>query len=402
MTKKQVLKYRVPDDWFVYDAAALMSLHGEAQAAVAGLTEAPFRRTWLESSGEQRVRAEVAGTCRLGGLTLTEAEIDRAMSDADGGDTATRAELRARAAARTYRWIGALPGEMRVDAGLLSGVHRRLTAGAGGDPGAPGNLRIKNEQVFFGNPLQRGAKGGRECHEALAGVLNALASSREAQSPLVRSFAFHYHVTSIHPFAEANGRTARALETILRQAAGLGGHHFVSMADYYFGEQKAYLDALSAARRAGHDLTPFLDFALRGLTLQCRRLSRQVREHIAVALFEDTATRLFAPLRTGKRQAMAERQVQMLRILIDERRMAVRELYGRLRSGYANLRNPWKAFMRDTSDLLEVGAVRPGEPGEPELVLNLAWPSEIGEAEFFGHYTQTPRSGAALSGLHIL
>ncbi len=55
---------------------------------------------------------------------------------------------------------------------------------------------------------------------------------------------------------------------------------FIPMSDYYYDEKNAYLSALAEVRQRGHDLTPFLQFALRGVTLQSQRLLTEVQHEI--------------------------------------------------------------------------------------------------------------------------
>ena len=84
--------------------------------------------------------------------------------------------------------------------------------------------------------------------------------------------ATHYHFEAMHPFEDGNGRTARALEALLLQRAGLRDTAFIAMSNYYYEEKPRYLSVLTEVRGGRHNLTAFLKFALRGVTLQCDRL----------------------------------------------------------------------------------------------------------------------------------
>jgi Fic family protein len=90
--------------------------------------------------------------------------------------------------------------------------------------------------------------------------------------PLVQALALHYHFAAMHPFLDGNGRTARALEALMLQRIGLRDTLFIAMSNYYYEEKLAYLRALNESRAGGHDLTPFLKFALKGVESQCKRL----------------------------------------------------------------------------------------------------------------------------------
>ncbi len=79
----------------------------------------------------------------------------------------------------------------------------------------------------------------------------------------------------MHPFLDGNGRTARALEALVLQRAGLRDTAFIAMSNYYYEEKAAYLDVLAEVRSQNHDLTPFINFGLKGIALQCDRSSRK-------------------------------------------------------------------------------------------------------------------------------
>lgn len=368
MAKKEALRYRIPDEWFRYDAESLMQPVSRAEGSVHAFLTAPFQREWLEEPAHVRKLQEISASCSLAGRPLV----------------VSAAEAVVEATAKTYDWLSSAPPETPVTEALLLETHGRLI-GAG--PPDSGGLRAKEAQAYFGDPEQRGAKGGRECREAVAALVRAI-STDMSHAPLIRGLAAHYHLWTIHPFDQANGRTARALDCFFRQTAGLRGPHFVAMSPFYLAEQRAYEEALGKARRAGHDLTPFLEFALRGLTLECERALSTLRRQTSIVLFRDTVGTLFGQIRTGKKRPMVSRQVGILDLLLEDGEQPARQIYYRMAVAYGSLRNPWKAFLRDISDLLEIGAV---EESAASLSARLSWPSEITAARFVAHYGQAAR-----------
>ena len=81
---------------------------------------------------------------------------------------------------------------------------------------------------------------------------------------LIQALALHYHFAALHPFLDGNGRTARAVEALMLQRAGLRDSLFIAMSNYYYDEKEAYLTKLKEVREREHDLTPFLHFGLKG------------------------------------------------------------------------------------------------------------------------------------------
>jgi hypothetical protein len=201
-------------------------------------------------------------------------------------------------------------------------------------------------------------------------------------------------MAAMHPILDGNGRTARALEALMLQRVGLRDALFIAMSNFYYEHKTGYLTALADVRAAGHDLTPFLSFALQGVERQCRQLFHRIREEIVRALFRDTMTQLVSRLRSPRKRAMSERHVQVLHLLLDAEPMAWGDVIARTRHLYV-VKNPLKALARDVACLLELKAVR---FDSDLLSINLNWPAEITETEFFRLVQNMPKGKLGFAG----
>ena len=188
----------------------------------------------------------------------------------------TRSQKQAHAAVQTYRWIAKIPDDRPLNRDLILEIHRRMITGADDDHCQPGKVRGPDENVSFGQPLHRGASGGWECKEAFKNLVQAVQGEYKEHDPIIQALAAHYHLAAMHPFLDGNGRTARALEALLLQRAGLRDTCFIAMSNYYYDEKTAYLASLAKAGSDRHDLTQFLTYGLRGIALQSQRLLRAV------------------------------------------------------------------------------------------------------------------------------
>ena len=74
-------------------------------------------------------------------------------------------------------------------------------------------------------------------------------------SPVLSSAILHYRFETIHPFADGNGRTGRALALWELYRRGFDTHHIFSVDEYYWEDRPRYYAALEAARRESDDLT---------------------------------------------------------------------------------------------------------------------------------------------------
>ncbi|HEB72298.1 MAG TPA: Fic family protein [Nitrospirae bacterium] len=384
------IKYELPERWFKYDATSLVEELTNAKAAVLSLTTIPFKRSWAERLQDIQLKREVAGTSKIEGADFTETELQAAMQESPE-ELFTRSQRQAHAAVQTYRWIAGLNDDKPIDCDLIKGVHRRIVSGADDDHCPPGQLREGDQNVTFGSPRHRGVDGGTKCEEAFLKLGEAIKHDFPKHDLLIQALALHYHLGSMHPFLDGNGRTERALEALVLQRAGLRDTLFIAMSNYYYDEKIAYLQALSDSRSKSHDLTPFLSFGLKGIALQCNRLFTEIRKHVSKALFRDVMYDLFGRLKSKRQRVIAERQLQILKLLLDVEKMTLEKLYEQVAIDYGALKSPGKAFVRDLNNLLNLGAIDTVK-GEFHFCVKLEWATEITETEFFKKVKQFPKA----------
>lgn len=388
------LRYEMPQDWLAYDRMAVLEELMQAKAAMLALTQLPYQRSWADDLQKIQLKREVAGTSRIEGAEFTEKELDAAIRETPE-QLETRSQKQAAAAVATYRWIADLENDRPVDAAMICEVHRRMVTGCDDDHCPPGELRQRDQNVTFGAPRHRGAEGGAECTAAVAGLVRAAQTVFRDHDPLVQALALHYHFAAIHPFLDGNGRTARALEAIMLQRTGLRDTLFIAMSNYYYEQKVGYLNALNATGEARHDLTAFLKFGLRGVQTQCQRLFAEIRQQIAKALYRNTMADLFGRLKSTRTRVMSARHIQLLNLLLDEQEMKLGPLTQRTRHLYT-VKNPYKALVRDLSYLIQLRAItarRLPAPEEHEFLISiqLGWPTEITETEFFKRVKEMPK-----------
>lgn len=369
-----MISYSKPAHWIRYDITEVAQSLVDAKAAVISLKNAPYQHSWVETLQELELKREVAGTSRIEGAEFTEPELDAAMRGAD--DLLTRSQKQATAAVRTYRWIAELDAGLPIDVGLLLRIHSLIVGGCDDDHCPPGELRIPDQNVTFGQPRHRGVGGGKACRDCFGELVTEIDTTYKEHDPLVRAVAAHYHLAAMHPFLDGNGRTARALEALLLMRAGLRDSCFIAMSNYYYEEKTAYLNALAEVTKREHDLTPFLVFALKGVALQSTRLLMAIRKATQKLLFRDTMRSLAERLRSKRKRVLNERQFAILDLLLEHERMEWDELWARVQFRYAGLKAATKAVQRDFSGLLRMRAVGVGWRDDVAILfINLDWPT---------------------------
>lgn len=388
-----MIQYGFPQNWILYDKVAVSSHLTAAKAAVLSLTAMPYQRSWAEQLQAIQLKREVAGTSRIEGADFTEKELDAALSQTSE-QLHTRSQRQAAAAVRAYRWIAELAPDRPTNANLVLEIHRLIITGADDDHCPAGQLRRRDQNVTFGNPRHRGVEGGEECERAFSELMRALQQEFGEHDRLIQALALHYHLAAMHPFLDGNGRTARALEALMLQRTGLRDTLFIAMSNYYYEEKNEYLNALAAVRAKGYDLTSFLIFGLKGIELQCRRLFDEIKKHISKALFRNVMFDLFNRLKTARKRVIAQRQIEILKLLLDADALSLDEIIKQTKLFYNSLRNPMKALVRDIHGLIQLRAISFKKLGnnQYEFFVRLEWPTEITETEFFKRVKEMPKA----------
>ncbi|MFA5938087.1 MAG: Fic family protein [Sinimarinibacterium sp.] len=98
-----------------------------------------------------------------------------------------------------------------------------------------------------------------------------------ALSPVLSSAILHYRFEAIHPFADGNGRTGRALALWELYRRGFDTHHIFSVDEHYWEDRPRYYAALDAVRKQGEDLTHWLEYCADGLLQTLQRVWLRVQ-----------------------------------------------------------------------------------------------------------------------------
>jgi Fic family protein len=135
-------------------------------------------------------------------------------------------------------------------------------------------------------------------------------------SPILSSAVIHYRFEAIHPFADGNGRTGRALALWELYRRGFDTHHIFSVDEFYWEDRPRYYAALQAVQEQGEDLTAWLDYCAEGLLLTLERVWTRVQR--------------FAAKTKQKKLVLRPKQEQLLQLLRDQKSLAPREIWDAL------------------------------------------------------------------------
>jgi Fic family protein len=148
-------------------------------------------------------------------------------------------------------------------------------------------------------------------------------------SPVLSSAILHYRFEAIHPFADGNGRAGRALALWELYRRGFDTHHIFSVDEFYWEDRPRYYQSLDAVRKAGEDLTGWLEYSAEGLLKTLERVWTRVQR--------------FAAQSGNRKLVLRPKQEQLLQLLRDKKSMTPREIWDALnisRQGAMDLLQP--------------------------------------------------------------
>ena len=135
-------------------------------------------------------------------------------------------------------------------------------------------------------------------------------------SPVLTSAIVHYRFESIHPFADGNGRTGRALALWELYRRGFDTHHIFSVDEWFWADRPRYYAALDDARKHGEDLTHWLEYNAEGLQVTLEKVWTRVQRLAATS--------------GRKKLVLRPRQEQLLQMLRDRKSMTPQEIWAGL------------------------------------------------------------------------
>lgn len=97
--------------------------------------------------------------------------------------------------------------------------------------------------------------------------------------PIIVAGVVHQELAAIHPFADGNGRTARALATLMLYQRGYDFRRLFALEDYYNLDRPAYYKAVNIGKNYEErrvDFTPWLEYFVKGFEKEIDTVKAQV------------------------------------------------------------------------------------------------------------------------------
>ncbi len=97
--------------------------------------------------------------------------------------------------------------------------------------------------------------------------------------PIVAAGIVHQEIAAIHPFVDGNGRTARALATLILYQRGYDFRRLFALEDYYNRDRAQYYKAINIGKNYEErrvDFTPWLEYFVKGFKEEINGVKAQV------------------------------------------------------------------------------------------------------------------------------
>lgn len=103
-------------------------------------------------------------------------------------------------------------------------------------------------------------------------------NSKEAQDldPVLEAGITHYEFVRIHPFIDGNGRTARAIASLILLKRGFDTKRFFALDDFYNADRLSYYNALKSVNQKTLDLTRWLEYFCEGVVASTEAVKKKV------------------------------------------------------------------------------------------------------------------------------
>ena len=140
--------------------------------------------------------------------------------------------------------------------------------------------------------------------------------------PIMRAGITHYVLVTIHPFIEGNGRSVRALSTLVMLREGYDVKRFFALEEHLDRDLGAYYAAFfkvdaQGGEISGRDLTPWLEYFSDVVAIELTKIKEKVRQ-----LSIDSRMRV----KIGEQVALSARQMKLIEYLSEHGKAVMKDL----------------------------------------------------------------------------
>jgi len=121
-------------------------------------------------------------------------------------------------------------------------------------------------------------------------------SEKEEINPVIVAGVVHQEIAAIHPFADGNGRTARAMATLILYKRGYDFRRLFALEDYYNKNRPNYYKAINIGKTYEQrkvDFTPWLKYFILGFKEEIESVKNKVMSLSTVKVNDDINSQIY-------------------------------------------------------------------------------------------------------------
>lgn len=170
-------------------------------------------------------------------------------------------------------------------------------------------------------------------------------NSKETQDldPVLEAGITHYEFVRIHPFVDGNGRTARALASLVLLRRGFDTKRFFVLDDFYNSDRPRYYEALKGVDQRTLDLTKWLEYFCEGVAVSIGAVRNKVMALTGKSTVAGSAT---LEKRT-KQIALGYKQIKIVEFLQKEGRITNRQIKDLLKVSHQTAYKILQSLLKD-------------------------------------------------------
>lgn len=260
----------------------------------------------------EMVRA-IGSTLAIEGIALDEEEIKKSFEKTDSKGSFEVEGLASTNSRNVYKYIidvvNNYDGEFVYAEEHIKNIHKYFTENIDYPGNVPGEY-YRDVNPIFGEPPKRSfCKTKANVEVGISKLINWLNKPNPGLvggNIIAKAMMAHYYLTEIHPFGDANGRVARALEALVLYVNHINPYCFWSLSNFWSSNRVKYIQHLHDIRSTCEPWE-FLMWGIKGYLREIIKIKALVLKKIKQLMFMDYARYLWRdkPRRTSKRFMIA-------------------------------------------------------------------------------------------------
>lgn len=232
----------------------------------------------------------------------------------------------------------------KVTEKLLLKLHKDITKETLDLPGDEENYR--KVQVVVGNKFTGEVVFTPPKTEKVPQLTKALLEwiNQEIElHPVLIAGLSHYEFVRIHPFVDGNGRTARALATLILYIRDFDIKRFFTLDDYYDSDRKAYYAALKSVDKNTLDTTQWIEYFTDGVLISINGVKKKI---LSLSI-----------KKSGPQIALTERQMKIMEKIVANGKITSGEIQDMFKISR-------QAAYKELKKMIELGVIEPRGEGK--------------------------------------